>query len=80
MLLCFLFQKKSDASDDIEKNFRKAESDKERLERELNDEIEDLKQAKKKLRQTVDEQTKDLENKEKEVTKLEREVKSLIQV
>lgn len=78
-LKAMIEKKKSDASDDIEKNFRKAESDKERLERELNDEIEDLKQAKKKLRQTVDEQTKDLENKEKEVTKLEREVKSLIQ-
>eukprot|EP00095_Tigriopus_kingsejongensis_P010559 maker-scaffold421_size176100-snap-gene-0.31 protein:Tk10559 transcript:maker-scaffold421_size176100-snap-gene-0.31-mRNA-1 annotation:"golgin subfamily a member 4-like" len=72
-------QNESKATNNIEKNLRKAESDKERVERELNDEIEDLKQAKKKLKQSVDDQAKDAEAKEKEVTKLEREVKSLLQ-
>ena len=72
-------REKAELLEDISQSKAKAETDRERVERELNDEIEGLKSAKKKLKQTLDEKTKEMEAKEGEVTKLEREVKSLLQ-
>jgi hypothetical protein len=46
----------------------------------LNDEIENLKQDKKKLRALVDESQAQIKSKDEEITNLEREVKSLLQV
>ncbi len=50
------------------------------MERQLNDEIEELKAAKKKLKAQLEETNKKHEGSEKMVTKMEGEVKSLIQV
>ncbi len=58
----------------------KSSSERERVERELNDEIEELKAAKKKIRTELEEKSKAQEGVEKETKKLEREIKSLIQV
>ena len=46
----------------------------------LNDEIENLKVDKKKLRALVDEGQAQIRSKDEEITNLEREVKSLLQV
>ncbi len=59
---------------------QKHNSEKERVERELNDEIEELKGAKKKLKAQLEEKSKGNEGLEKDVSRLEGEVKSLIQV
>ena len=46
----------------------------------LNDEVENLKAEKKKLRAVLDEKESAIKSKDVEITNLEREVKSLIQV
>jgi chromosome segregation ATPase len=71
---------KKETVGELERNIKKTECDRARIERELNDEMEGLKQAKKKLKQTVDEKTKEMNARETEITNLEREVKSLLQV
>ena len=72
-------REKAELLEEISQSKTKAESDRERVERELNDEMEGLKAAKKKLKQTLDEKAKELAAKECEITRLEREVKSLLQ-
>ena len=72
-------REKAELLEEISQSKTKAEADRERVERELNDEMEGLKSAKKKLKQTLDEKTKEMADKESEVTRLEREVKSLLQ-
>ena len=72
-------REKAELLEEISQSKTKAESDRERVERELNDELEGLKSAKKKLKQTLDEKVKELATKEGEITRLEREVKSLLQ-
>jgi HAMP domain-containing protein len=50
------------------------------VERELNDEIERLRNSKKRLRQNVEALTKEMNAKDGEIASLEKEVKRFIQV
>jgi len=62
-----------------EKASHASESERDRIERELNDEIETVKASKKKYKGLADTAAKELEAKEKETTRLEGEIKSLLQ-
>ncbi len=63
-----------------EQNEQKLREERDRVERELNDEVELEKSSKKKLKMQVEEKAKETEQAEKEILRLEGEVKSLIQV
>ena len=67
-------------TEELEKTLKKVESEKERVERELNDEIETEKTAKLRYKAAAEEKDKIVEDKDNEIERLEREVKSLIQV
>jgi len=65
--------------DQDEKSSQAMTAKSDRVERELNDEIEALKAAKKKLKAVADASGKEVEAKDKEIARMEGEVKSLLQ-
>ncbi len=69
-----------EAAGELERRVKKAECERERAERELNDELEQAKESKRRLKATAEETAREVVAKETEIAKLEREVKSLIQV
>lgn len=72
-------KQKTESFGELEKSLKKVECEKERIERELNDELETANQSKKRLKATAQESAKESASKDIEISKLENEVKSLIQ-
>ena len=64
----------------MDKTVKRLETEKTRIERELNDEIEVLKPSKKQQKTTIDEQSAKLDEVTKDLTKTQRELRSITQV
>lgn len=64
----------------MDKTVKRLETEKTRIERELNDEIELLKTSKKKQKATIDEQTTKLDETTKDLKNAQRELRSITQV
>uniref|UniRef100_A0A0K2TCN8 Kinesinlike protein KIF20Blike [Aplysia californica] n=1 Tax=Lepeophtheirus salmonis TaxID=72036 RepID=A0A0K2TCN8_LEPSM len=66
-------------NEELEKSLKKIHDERDRKEKDLNDEIESLRQSKVKIKASDDEKTKLLSDKELEISSLQKEVKHLIQ-